>query len=167
MMALTIRRTGRPSDRHRFRSLVSLRLPESYNACLLSQPRSGTSSNPMFASLPRLRSARFVIVMMLTLAMVCAHWQGLGHRIAHASQHVAVAGAPGNPASSPSDTKAATHSCLAYDAATVSPALHTPACTTAVLPAGRVLARWAAFASWNAPFTPYFSSRAPPRRLMS
>lgn len=127
-----------------------------------TSPRSGTSSNQMFASLPRLRSARLVIVMMLTLAMVCAHWQGLAHRIAHASQHVAMAGDPGMHASSPSDTKAVPHSCLAYDAATVSPALHTPACTTAVLPAGRVLAQWAAFASWNAPFTPYFSSRAPP-----
>lgn len=127
-----------------------------------ASPRSGTSSNQMFASLPRLRSARLVIVMMLTLAMVCAHWQGLAHRIAHASQHVAMAGDQGKHASSPSDTKAVPHSCLAYDAATVSPALHTPACTTAVLPAVRVLAQWAAFASWNAPFTPYFSSRAPP-----
>lgn len=110
----------------------------------------------MFARLPRIRSARYVIVLMLTLAMAFAHWQGLAHRIAHASQHAQTASASG------ADLKASQHSCLAYDAATVSPALHTPSCTTAALPAGRILAQWAAFDSWNAPFTPYFSSRAPP-----
>jgi hypothetical protein len=116
----------------------------------------------MFANQPRIRSARFVIALMLTLAMICAHWQGLAHRIAHASPHAALTGDLGKHSSSPAHPKAVQHSCLAYDAATVSPALHTPACTAAALPAGRVLAQWAAFASWDAPFTPYFSSRAPP-----
>jgi hypothetical protein len=116
----------------------------------------------MFANLPRLRSTRYVIVLMLTLTMVFAHWQGLAHRIAHASQHIAATADAANDGAGGADLKAAQHSCLAYDAATVSPALHTPACTSAAIPADRILAQWVAFESWNAPFTPYFSSRAPP-----
>jgi hypothetical protein len=116
----------------------------------------------MVASLPRLRSAPYVIALMLTLAMVFAHWQGLAHRIAHASQYPAAALDVGANGSAAAHQKALPHSCLAYDAATVAPALHTPACTSAALPAVRVLALWAAFDSWDAPFTPYFSSRAPP-----
>lgn len=119
----------------------------------------------MNLNLPRIRSTRFVITLMLTLAMVFAHWQGLAHRIAHASQHpvlAAIAPAGAGEAPSSADQKAVQHSCLAYDAATVSPALHTPGCTLAAIPAGRVLAQWVAFDSWQAPFTPYFSSRAPP-----
>lgn len=116
----------------------------------------------MFASFPRIRSARFVIVLMLTLAMVFAHWQGLAHRIAHASQHISSTADASRDGSLGSDVKAAQHSCLAYDAATVSPALHTPPCTTAAIPADRILAQWLAFDSWSAPFAPWFSSRAPP-----
>lgn len=116
----------------------------------------------MAVTLPRNRSKRFVLVCLLTLAMVFAHWQGLSHRIAHASQYSGAANslADGTPAGS--DQKAQQHSCLAYDAATVAPALHTPPCIAGILPGGRVLALWAAFDSWDAPFTPYFSSRAPP-----
>lgn len=98
---------------------------------------------------------------MLTFAMIFAHWQGLSHRIAHAWQYPTVSEAVAQGPAGP-DQKALQHSCLAYDAATVAPALHTPGCHLAILPSGRVLAQWAAFTSWNAPFTPYFSSRAPP-----
>lgn len=102
------------------------------------------------------------MVCLLTIAMVFAHWQGLSHRIAHASQYPTASNnlAAGSPAGS--DQKAQQHSCLAYDAATVAPALHTPGCSAGILPGGRVLAQWAAFESWDAPFTPWFSSRAPP-----
>lgn len=98
----------------------------------------------------------------LTLAMVFAHWQGLSHRIAHAAQFPNAAASLA--ASTPGNThqKALPHSCLAYDAATVAPALHSPACAPGILPGGQVLAQWAAFDSWDAPFAPYFSSRAPP-----
>ena len=116
----------------------------------------------MLALLSRIRSTRFVMVSILAMAMIFAHWQGLSHRISHASQHpdavgsIAAASAPG------SHQKALQHSCLAYDAATVAPALHTPTCTAGILPGGRVLSLWAAFDSWDAPVTRYFSSRAPP-----
>ena len=116
----------------------------------------------MVAILPRTRSTRYVIALLLMLTMVFAHWQGLAHRVAHAwlLPSAALDGAASGPAVP--DQKIVSHSCLAYDAATVAPALHTPPCTTQALPAARVLALWTAFDSWNAPFTPYFSSRAPP-----
>lgn len=102
------------------------------------------------------------MVCILTMAMVFAHWQGLSHRIAHASQYPNASGSLAVSMPSGSHQKALQHSCLAYDAATVAPALPSPACTAGILPGGRVLAQWAAFSSWDAPFTPYFSSRAPP-----
>lgn len=115
----------------------------------------------MAVTLPQRQANRVAIVILLTIAMVFAHWQGLSHRVAHAWQSRAAAEVD-VAAPSGSHQKAYTHSCLAYDAATVAPALHSPGCTTGLLPGGRVLAQWAAFASWDAPFTPYFSSRAPP-----
>jgi hypothetical protein len=112
--------------------------------------------------LSRVRSTRFVTVLVLTMAIVFAHWHGLSHRISHASQYPnavsrIAASTPDGP-----DQKTLQHSCLAHDAATVAPALHTPPHTSGILPGGHVLTLWAAFDSWDAPFTPYFSSRAPP-----
>ena len=115
----------------------------------------------MVALLPRTRSTRYVIALLLMLAMVFAHWQGLAHRVAHAWQ-APIAALDGGANGPVPDQKLVSHSCLAYDAATVAPALHTPSCTAQALPAPRVLALWSAFDSRNAPFTPYFSSRAPP-----
>lgn len=102
------------------------------------------------------------MVYVLTLAMVFAHWQGLAHRIVHASQFPNAAASLAANTPGGSHQKALQHSCLAYDAATVAPALPSPACSLGILPGDRVLAQWAAFESWDAPFTPYFSSRAPP-----
>ena len=132
-------------------------IPASSNTAVLLDPYI-----PMVRNRPRRHSSRFVIALLLTLAMVCAHWQGLVHRIAHATQYSTAAADYAANGLASSHQKAVQHSCLAYDAATVAEALHTPPCTTAVLQADRILARWAAFDSWNAPFAPYFSSRAPP-----
>jgi hypothetical protein len=116
----------------------------------------------MVASQARIPTTRYVVALLLTLAMVFAHWQGLAHRIAHATQYSSAALDSAVNGSAASHQKTVPHSCIAFDAATVAPALDTPACTTAILPAARVLAQWTAFDSWNAPFTSYFSSRAPP-----
>jgi hypothetical protein len=98
----------------------------------------------------------------LTFALVFAHWQGLAHRIAHASQlYASTSTAAGHKAAS-AHHKAVQHSCLAFDAATVAPAIASWPCSPTVLPGNHVLALWAAFDSWDAPFTPHFSSRAPP-----
>lgn len=117
---------------------------------------------PMVVLLSRIRSTRFVMVCILTMAMVFAHWQGLSHRISHASQHPNAGSSMAAITPAGAHQKALPHSCLAYDAATVAPALHTPTCVAGILPGGQVLALWAAFDSWDAPFHPYFSSRAPP-----
>lgn len=116
----------------------------------------------MVASLPRIRSTRYAVALLLMMALVFAHWQGLAHRIAHATQYASAALDTAVNGSAASHQKTIPHSCIAFDAATVAPALHTPACAAAILPAVRVLALWRAFESWHAPFTPYFSSRAPP-----
>ena len=116
----------------------------------------------MVAKFPRIRFTRYGIALLLMLAMVFAHWQGLAHRIAHATQYASAELDTAANGSAASHQKTVPHSCLAYDAATVAPALDTPACSVAILPAVRVLALWTAFDSRRAPFTPYFSSRAPP-----
>lgn len=116
----------------------------------------------MVAPLSRIRSTRFVMVCILTMSMIFAHWQGLSHRISHASQYPNSASSMAASIPDGSHQKALQHSCLAYDAATVAPALHTPTCIAGILPGIQVLALWSAFDSWDAPFTPYFSSRAPP-----
>lgn len=68
--------------------------------------------------LSRNRSTRFVMVCILTMVMVFAHWQGLSHRISHASQYpYAGSSLAANTPASPHQ-QALQHSCLAYDAAT-------------------------------------------------
>jgi hypothetical protein len=109
-----------------------------------------------------IHSARVVIVVFLTVAMLLAHWMGLTHRIEHARQAPFAAATQPAHASHPSQQKGVQHACLAYDAATVAPALHTPGCAIIVLPAEHVSAHWVAADSWNAPASRYFSPRAPP-----
>jgi hypothetical protein len=117
---------------------------------------------------------RRLLVALLIVAMLCSHWQGLVHRISHASrmlggietaQMLTVDGAAAASVVSTDqspDQNGAGHSCLAFDAATVGAALcGTP--FTALLSAERpVLQAWIAFISYLAPLTPHFSSRAPP-----
>lgn len=116
----------------------------------------------MVVPLSRMRSTRFVMVFLLTLAMVFAHWQGLSHRIAHRSSTTLAAASQAADSSAGTHQKALQHSCLAYDAATVAPALDSPGCGAALLPGGRLPVFLSAFSSWDAPSTPLFHSRAPP-----
>lgn len=109
-----------------------------------------------------MRSTRFVMVFLLTLAMVFAHWQGLSHRIAHRSPASLAAASLAQDTAAGAHQKALQHSCLAYDAATVAPALDTPGCGAGIVPGGRVPALLSAFDSWDAIRTPLFRSRAPP-----
>jgi len=98
-----------------------------------------------------------VIATLLAMVLLCAQWMGLAHRIAHA-------GWQQNPdVQIQSDRGGESHhSCLAFDAATLADTIYTASFTTQPLPNAHVLALWIAFASWDAPFTAYFSSRAPP-----
>lgn len=133
-----------------------------------------------------LRRSALPIVLLLTMALLFAQWTGLKHRIVHAAMaplHLqsqalpqsesssqpesALQSQPVSPlkslASSGSDTDLS-HSCLAFDAATVADSMHTPPFLLPLLTSIQVLSLWAAYISWDAPLTLCFSSRAPPPR---
>jgi hypothetical protein len=105
----------------------------------------------------------------IAMAMVLVMVQALGllHGIVHAGgQQQAGYSAPAfslslsrNTADFPGDLR---HSCAAFDEATLPAALHGPVISTPVVANLHCLALWLAFASWDAPFSHYFTSRAPP-----
>jgi hypothetical protein len=95
------------------------------------------------------------------LAILCAQWAGLAHRIAHAHMQVAatsVAAVNGDAADHDPH-----HSCSLFDAATLASGMHTAPFQLAPILTAETLAVWTAFLSWQAPFSCHFSSRAPPR----
>ncbi|HZW23399.1 hypothetical protein [Noviherbaspirillum sp.] len=96
---------------------------------------------------------RAAIACMLVAALLFAQWAGLSHRVDHAAYMSAAS--DGHD----SDTG---HSCAAFDAAAVADAIHLPPFAAPLQASTRILALWAAFASWDAPPVLHFSSRAPP-----
>ena len=114
----------------------------------------------MLANPVRIRPSRAAFVALLIVALIFAHWQGLAHRIGHASQPYA---GVDNVAPSQAPThKKMSHSCLAFDAATVGAAICSQPFIVVIPSHAHVLALWIAFTSRHPPFTPHFSSRAPP-----
>jgi hypothetical protein len=138
-----------------------------------------------------LRRSALPIVLLLTMALLFAQWTGLKHRIVHAamtplylqSQSLPPSASSSQPDSqwqsqsqwqwqwqSPASTFGSgsdtdlSHSCLAFDAATVADSIHTPPFLLPLLTSAQVLSLWAAFISWDAPLSLCFSSRAPPPR---
>ncbi|SNS18616.1 hypothetical protein SAMN06265795_101420 [Noviherbaspirillum humi] len=101
---------------------------------------------------------RHAITLLLMAALLCAHWTGMAHRVAHAFLAQAIVADAGVKETGDK----AGHSCLAFDAATLADGLDLPLFTPPALVSAAVLALWTAFNCWQAPFTPYFSSRAPP-----
>ncbi|MBI1892238.1 MAG: hypothetical protein HYS18_16455 [Burkholderiales bacterium] len=106
-------------------------------------------------------SSQRLIAIALALALLCAQWTGLSHRIAHADGKTTWSSM--NIATDSDTSKDLSHSCSLLDAATLGNGIHTAPFTLALPINVRVLALWTAFASWSAPFTCHFSSRAPPR----
>jgi hypothetical protein len=109
-----------------------------------------------------MQSARIAIL--VALALLFAQWVGLTHRISHAqlqAQEYSSATRSGDDSSSGNDGSAH-HSCAAFDAATVGDLVHLAPFIAPLLTSAHMLASWAAFISWDAPLTRYFSSRAPP-----
>lgn len=126
-----------------------------------------------------------MIAAMLIIAMLCAQWAGMAHRIshadrvgamtlpagassAHAEEDLAANGSakaavafPGSEPQAGSSEEA--HSCALLDAAMLGAGIHTRPFQLVPMPGAQVLALWAAFASWQSPFACHFSSRAPPR----
>jgi hypothetical protein len=129
-----------------------------------------------------LRKSALPIVLLLTMALLFAQWTGLKHRIVHAamtplhlqSQPLLQSAFSSQPDSQRPSSLASTfgsgsdtdlsHSCLAFDAATVADSIHTPPFLLPLLTSAQVLSFWAAFISWDAPLSLCFSSRAPPSR---
>jgi hypothetical protein len=105
-----------------------------------------------------LRSADIAAAVMLAVMVMCAQWIGLHHGIRHAGlPHpftLAVQLDSGEDIPS--------HSCIAFDAAALADSISPAPYCAPLLTGVQVLALWSAFASWDSPFTPYFSSRAPP-----
>ena len=100
--------------------------------------------------------------------LLAAQWVGLGHRIAHAgwqlagTAQVARVAAADAERQSPTTDPTHSHSCAAFDDATLAAALSTPPYLAPLLPGAAVLALWSAYASWQQPFHCHFSSRSPP-----
>jgi hypothetical protein len=109
--------------------------------------------------------ARLQAILFLVVALLFAQSLGLLHRIAHGGLVVPptaqVAAGP-NLLQLVASLTDANHSCAAFDAATLADNIHTAAIAVVALPNVHVLALWVAFASWTAPFTQHFLSRAPP-----
>ena len=123
---------------------------------------------------------RLFLVAILIAALVSSHWQGLVHRIDHASRMLSGAeygelsamalvnsvasAASGDSAEAPLPLdQGAGHSCLAFDDATIGACLGTSPFVLLIPPHAPVMAAWLAFISYLAPFTAHFSSRAPPQ----
>lgn len=131
------------------------------------------------------KSARNLITAMLVVAMLCAQWAGLDHRIMHAekmhSHGLQRYNSPalvfgGLHAGEQQDSALAdshiddhsrsdedSHACFLFDAAALGASIHSTPFQSLPLPSIQVLALWTAFVSWQSPFTCHFSSRAPPR----
>lgn len=126
-----------------------------------------------------------MIAAMLVIAMLCAQWVGMAHRISHADRLGAMgllagdssgyaqenlaadgsarAGAASSAFETQTNAGEEAHSCALLDAASLGAGIHSRPFQLLPIPGAQVLALWAAFASWQSPFTCHFSSRAPPR----
>ncbi len=101
----------------------------------------------------------------LVLALLLAQWSGFNHRVMHgggqgSAEISAAAFADSAPAGESGNS--AHHSCVAFDAAALGATIYCPPFVGPLLPNVHVLALWLAFASWSAPFSSHFLSRAPP-----
>lgn len=104
------------------------------------------------------------LAIVLVLALLLAQWSGFNHRVMHGGGEGSAgysAVASSSPVSGES-ANSAHHSCVAFDAAALGITIYSPPFAGPLLPNVHVLALWLAFASWSAPFSCHFLSRAPP-----
>lgn len=118
------------------------------------------SLRPLTAKLATIKT-----ITALVMALLFAQWLGQMHRVAHDGLQ-AVISQVSSDTSPVSQLVAhlgdASHSCAAFDAATLAAGICTAAMAVPVLPNLHALALWIAFASRSTPFTAHFHSRAPP-----
>jgi hypothetical protein len=98
-----------------------------------------------------------VIAFALAMTVLLAQWIGLHHGIRHAEWQHSLA------STQPVDEESAVfHSCLIFDAATLADSISLNPYVAPLLTGIPLVVLWAAFASWDAPLSLHFSSRAPP-----
>ena len=118
----------------------------------------------MFRLRPRATSLANALAGVLVFALLSAQWAGLSHRIEHNDrmqhQHAATSAATSQQQEEPHNHEH--HSCIAFDAATLSATLHSVACMAPYLPNTHIAMPWIGFLSRTAPLRLHFSSRAPP-----
>lgn len=166
------------------RGRMHRRLHRCYH-CIPSIPATRFTAQLMLPRHPTSKPVCTMIAAMLVIAMLCAQWVGMAHRISHADKVGAMnllagdssANAEENLAADSSGTAAVAlpafepqtgsseeaHSCALIDAASLGAGIHSRPFQLLPMPGVQVLALWAAFASWQSPFACHFSSRAPPR----
>ena len=100
---------------------------------------------------------------LLIAVFIAAQWVGLKHRIVHGqnASTIQTISASKSALIGNWDDKVP-HSCAAFEAGTVGAALASPCFKVPIVPNLPIQAQWIAFASWQAPHTSHFSSRAPP-----
>lgn len=105
----------------------------------------------------------------LIALVLFAQWMGLKHRIEHADVidgrhtvlHVAAQAIGADQPTEYAGDKS--HSCALFDGVALADTAPPPFFLPALQASVRILALWAAHASWDAPLLCHFSSRAPPR----
>jgi len=113
---------------------------------------------------PPLSTARTpsCLIALLVLALLCAQWAGLHHRIEHAGlQHQSALQTHDAEDDHQQELK---HSCILFDGISLADSSPMPPVALPLMPGTRILALWRAFASWDAPLLCHFSSRAPPSK---
>jgi hypothetical protein len=108
------------------------------------------------------RVLRHAILLLMALALLFAQRAGLNHGIAHPLKQQSQAVGACAEGTACGDREHTTHSCAAFDAATVADAIHVGPSSTPAADSPQMLALWVAFTSWDAPVVPSFSPRAPP-----
>lgn len=105
---------------------------------------------------------RSVLAALLLLAMLAGQWTGLEHRVRHGGGAPAMHERAGAADHGQNADEGYAHSCQLFDAATLGATIHTAFFSA---PCDRAAEDWRLPRppeSWLAPFSAYFSSRAPP-----
>lgn len=115
------------------------------------------------------RNNRPCFAAVLIALMLFAQWMGLKHRIEHADVidgHHAVLQVAAQVAGTDQPVEYAgdkSHSCTLFDGVALADSAPSLFFLPVLQTGAKILALWAAHASWDAPLLCHFSSRAPPR----
>jgi hypothetical protein len=112
------------------------------------------------------KTANHVFAILFAFAMLSMQWAGLHHKIAHADRLQAQSYTVASVSADDVDQdKELFHSCLLFDAVTLSAALQNALIDLSISAVSQAI-RETPLLSWQAPFNSYFLSRAPPFALI-